>query len=134
MLYKINVKAFDAGAQQIIEKYHEVTHPMQLNDSSLVHVPVKHYIETGNSSPVSCRPRPLSGEKLRVAKEEFLIVLEAVIIRRSNSPWLSQLQLAPKHERNTLRPCGDFRRLNAITKDDRYPIPHIRSTATKFHD
>ena len=94
---------------------------MQLTDSTQVHVPVKHYIETGNSSLVSCRPRPLSGEKLRVAKEEFSFMLEAGILRRSNSPWSSPLHLAPKHEPNTWRPCGDFRRFNAMQ------IPHIRS-------
>ena len=57
-----------------------MTHPTQLPDSTQVHVPVKHYIETSDSSPVSCGPRPLSGEKLRVAKEEFSFMLEACII------------------------------------------------------
>ena len=69
---------------------------MQLTDSSQVHIPVKHYIETDNSCPVSCRPHWLSGEKLRVAKEKFSYMLEAGIVIRSNSPWSSQLHLAPK--------------------------------------
>ena len=56
------------------------------------------------------------------------------IIRRSNSPWSSPLHLAHKHEPNTWRPRGDFRRLNAITMDDRYPVPHIRYITAKFHD
>lgn len=46
------------------------------------------------------------------------------IIQRSNSPWSSPLHLAPKKD-NTLRPCGDFRRLNLQTIKDEYPIPHI---------
>lgn len=27
------------------------------------------------------------------------------------------------------RPCGDFRRLNNVTENDRYPIPHIQDFA-----
>ena len=70
-----------------------MTHPVQLTDSTQVHVPVNHYIETGNSSRVSCRPRPLSGQKLRVAKEEFSFMLEAGIIRRTISHFLNSFKL-----------------------------------------
>ena len=97
---------------------------MQLTDSTQVHVAVKHCIETGNSSPVSYRPRSLSGEKLGVAKEELSFMLEAGILRRSISLGSPPLHLAPKHEHNTWRPCEDFRRLNAITMDGRYTAPH----------
>ena len=46
------------------------------------------------------------------------------IIWRSNSPWSSPLHITPKPG-SGWRPCGDFRRLNAATIDDRYPIPLI---------
>ena len=55
---------------------------------------------------------------------------EMGIIRRSNSPWASPIHLVPKKD-GSFRPCGDFRRLNTVTKPDRYPIPYL-SDATHF--
>ena len=43
------------------------------------------------------------------------------IIRRSDSP----LHVVPKTD-GSWRPCRDYRRLNAATKDDRHPLPHIQ--------
>lgn len=47
------------------------------------------------------------------------------IIRRSNSPWSSPLHMVQKPG-GGWRPCGDFRRLNNVTVDNRYPLPHIQ--------
>ena len=53
------------------------------------------------------------------------------IIRRSSSPWASPLHLVPKPS-GGWRPCGDYRRLNAATLQDRYSLPHIQDFAARL--
>ena len=91
---------------------------------------VEHVIET-TGRPVFAKHRRLDPDKLRIAKEEFRKLELAGIIRRSDSPWASPLHMVKKTD-GSWRPCGDYRRLNNITTDDRYPLPNMQDLSSKL--
>ena len=54
-------------------------------------------------------------------------MLEKNTIQPSNSPWTSPIILVKK-KNGALRFCVDYRKLNAVTRKDAYPLPRVDDT------
>ena len=84
----------------------------------------KHRIEVGNTVPIKQRAYRVGYEERREITKQVNEMLEKNILEFSDSPWSSPVVLVRKKDR-TLRFCVDYRKLNAETKKDNYPLPRI---------
>ena len=86
---------------------------------------IKHEIRIKNSEPFKkqfwCIPPPLLEEVCTLLRD----MLQAGVICPSQSPCCNVVVLVRKNN-GTLHFCVDFRCLNARTKKDSYPLPHIQ--------
>ena len=85
---------------------------------------VQHSINTGNAPPINQRAYRVSEKEKDVAKREIIKMLTLGIIRPSSSSWASPIVLVKKKD-GTMRFCVDYRKLNAVTARDVYPLPRI---------
>jgi transposase InsO family protein len=75
----------------------------------------------------------LSEKELKILWEYIQENLAKGFIRKSKSSAGFPILFAPKKD-GTLRLCVDFRKLNAITKKNRYPLPNIQELRDRLAD
>ena len=92
----------------------------EIGRTDLVH----HQINTGDSAPVKQQARRIPFVLRPKVEEMISEILEQGVIEESSSPWASPIVLASKPDGST-RFCVDYRWLNAVTKTDEFPLPHI---------
>ena len=84
----------------------------------------QHDMELINTTPIKQHPYQLNPRKREIMKTELDYMLKHRIIEWSKSAWVSPCILVDKED-STMRFCMDYRRINAVTKVDCYPIPRI---------
>jgi len=76
-------------------------------------------------------PYRMHPDKIRSVNIEIAELLQAGIIEESDSPWAAPILVVPKPD-GTGRLCTDFRKLNAVTVPDPFPMPRVDTLLDKL--
>ncbi|XP_055932984.1 uncharacterized protein LOC129963005 [Argiope bruennichi] len=87
----ISILLGDSEFYGILSQFPELTNPSQPTKNNKP-TKIHHFIET-TGQPVFSRPRRLSPELLKTARQEFEFLMSQGIVRPSSSPWASPLHI-----------------------------------------
>lgn len=94
---------------------------------------VEHVIDTGTANPIKQRYYPMSPARLHIVNAELDKMLELGVVVPSKSAWSSPIVLLDKPD-GSKRFCVDFRKVNAVTKRDAYPLPQVQVVLDRLRD
>ena len=83
---------------------------------------VKHRILTNNQQPIRQWPYRIPPALREEVTKELKELLDTGIVEESSSEWSSPMVIVKKKDRSNCI-CVDYRKLNAATKFDAYPMP-----------
>lgn len=97
---------------------------------------IKHEIKLKHNNPIYCKIYRYPKIHEEEVEKQIADMLKQGIIRESNSPYNSPLWIVAKKIDNSnkkkWRIVIDYRKLNEITIDDKFPIPNIESILDKL--
>lgn len=118
----------DEWKARISTKLNSIRDVFAIDDMSNGHTTaVKHHIRLKDDTPFKERPRPIHPSDREAVKQHLRELLDAGVIRESESPFASPLVLVRK-KNGKIRLCVDYRKLNARTIKDAYALPNIEET------
>lgn len=82
----------------------------------------EHRIELSSSKPIRLPPYRIPHAYRDAVNQELQEMEESGIIEPSNSEWAAPIVVAKKKD-GSIRLCVDYRKLNAMTPIDPYPMP-----------
>lgn len=89
-----------------------------------------HDVDVGEARPVKQHPYRMNPIKTEIMSREVKYLVENELVEGSHSEWSSPCLLVPKPN-STYRFCTDYRKVNAVTKTDSYPIPRMEDCIDK---
>ncbi len=107
----------------LLHEYHDI-YSKDETDLGCTHL-TEHMIDTGNSPPIKQHPHRTPIALANEEKAEIEKLQTQGIIEESTSPWASPIVLVKK-KNGKLRLCVDYRKVNAVTTKDAYPLPRTQ--------
>jgi hypothetical protein len=122
---RINPKIEGEAREALLDLLEKYRHCFAASDLDLGGCELTlHEIDTKDATPIHQWPYKNSWKEREIIKEQIELMLKAGVIEPSKSPWSSPVVLVKKKD-GKWRFCVDFRKLNAITTKDVYPLPRI---------
>lgn len=90
---------------------------------------IEHEIPTGDTPPIRERYLQIPPTLYQEVKTMLSQMLDSGVVRESQSPWAAPVVLVRKKD-GSLRFCVDYRKLNAATVKDAFPLPRIEESLT----
>jgi len=81
-------------------------------------------MRTGTAQPIHQAPYAGSWKSRENIRQKLHDMLKVGVIENSKSPWSASVTLVKKRD-GTWWFCVDYRRLNAVTEMDCYPLPRM---------
>jgi hypothetical protein len=85
---------------------------------------VEHEINLKDSKPIKQAPRRIPIQIRKYVDQIILDIKNQDVIAGSQSPWVSSVVIVRKKD-GFLKFCVNYRKLNAITIKDSFPLPRI---------
>jgi len=127
-------EALEEVKAKLSSEYHDYLDVFDraMADQLSPHRPYDHKIELiDEGTPPRSRLYHMSGYKLQKVKNYLIEHLNKGFISSSSASYASLILFAEKKD-GSLRFCVDYRKLNALTKRDRYPLPLIDETLARI--
>ena len=131
LLEKLDLSGLEAWPEDqagkacsLLKEYHDI---FSLEKRDMGHTnATKHKIvlKDPDTPPFKERFHRILPPQLDEVREHLKLMLDAGVIRPSNSLWCNAVVLVRKKD-GLLRFCIDFRKLNSLTVKDSYPLPRI---------
>ncbi|XP_068078506.1 heat shock 70 kDa protein 12B isoform X1 [Danio rerio] len=87
----------------------------------------KHHIRLHDETPFKHKARPIHPKDILAVRKHLQELLDAGIIRESESPFSSPIVVVRK-KNGEVRLCVDYRKLNLQTIKDAYALPNLEET------
>ena len=114
-------------ARGLLKEYHDI---FFLEKQDMGHTKAAEHkivLKDPDTPPFKERFHRIPPPQLDEVREHLKLMLDAGMIRPSNSPWCNAVVLVRKKD-GSLRFCIDFRKLNSLTVKDSHPLPRICET------